>query len=71
VPVIAQNGAVGSSANVCANQTYTYNIPAIAGSTYVWTVTGGTIISGQGTNQITVQWDSGTEGAVYVVQTVP
>ncbi|PSJ74816.1 hypothetical protein C7N43_22070 [Sphingobacteriales bacterium UPWRP_1] len=70
-PVIAQNGTVASSANVCANETYTYTTPAIAGSTYVWTVTGGTILSGQGTSQISVQWNSGTAGNISVVQTVP
>lgn len=71
VPVIAQNGVVGSSANVCANQLYTYSTPAIDGSTYFWTVSGGNIVSGQGTNQITVEWDNGTEGTVSVEQEIP
>ncbi len=35
-----------------------YNYTAVAGATsYVWSVTGGTIQSGQGTNQIAVIWD--------------
>lgn len=71
MPTIAQNGAVGSSANVCANQTYTYSTPAIAGSTYVWTVTGGNITAGQGTPQIAVQWNNGVAGTVSVVRSVP
>ncbi|OWY21978.1 hypothetical protein C7N43_06050 [Sphingobacteriales bacterium UPWRP_1] len=70
-PAIAQNGVTGSFANVCANQTYTYSTPAITGSTYNWTVTGGTIISGQGTNTITVQWNNDTAGTVQVQQSIP
>lgn len=57
--------------NVCNNQTQTYSVPALAGSTYNWTVTGGIITSGQGTHQITVQWNNGTAGTVNVVQTAP
>lgn len=34
-------------------------------STYEWEVTGGTITSGQGTNQIIVEW--GTDAAIYCV----
>ncbi|OWY24839.1 hypothetical protein C7N43_27915 [Sphingobacteriales bacterium UPWRP_1] len=64
-PVISGNNMA------CANQTYTYSTPAITGSTYNWTVTGGTIISGQGTNTITVQWNNGTAGTVQVQQNVP
>ena len=68
IPIIIQNGNSGSAANVCANQTYTYSTAAINGSTYNWTVTGGTITNGQGTAQITVQWNNGVVGTVSVVQ---
>lgn len=60
----------GSNA-ACSNGTQTYLVPAIAGSTYNWTVLGGTILLGQGTNQITVQWNNGTEGTVNIEQTIP
>ena len=62
---------ISGSSTCCINSQQTYSVPNIAGSTYNWTVTGGTIISGQGTNQITVQWDNGTVGTVNVVQVVP
>ena len=56
----------GSSA-ACTAGTGIYSIPnPTAGSTIVWTVTGGTILSGQGTAQITVQWNNGTAGTVDV-----
>ncbi|MBK8442203.1 MAG: FAD-dependent oxidoreductase [Sphingobacteriales bacterium] len=57
--------------NICANNGAIYSIPAVAGTSYNWTVTGGTIVSGQGTHQITVQWNSSTVGTVSVEQTAP
>lgn len=71
MPTIAQNGTIASSAIVCANQTYTYSTPNIAGSTYNWTAIGGTITNGQGTHTISVQWGDGVAGAVSVEQSVP
>ena len=60
VPSITGN----ASAHVSTPETYT----ATSGlASYVWTVVGGTIQSGQGTNEITVLWDGGiTEGVVTV-----
>ncbi len=43
---------------VSPKQTVTYSIPATVGMEYFWVVTGGTIISGQGTNSIEVLWDT-------------
>ena len=67
---LAANAVVGNS-SVCNNSLQTYSIAPILGSTYNWTVTSGNIVSGQGTNQITVQWGNGTTGTVNVVQTPP
>ena len=58
--------------DACQNGIQTFNVVAgAAGTTYNWTVTGGTIIAGQGTNQITVQWSNNTAGTVSVLQTNP
>jgi hypothetical protein len=57
----------GSQA-VCSGATNIYTVPAITGTTYEWVVTGGTIVSGQGTNQITVQWSNATGGTVQITQ---
>lgn len=48
--------AVSGPTLVCGGQTgVTYNVPAVSGATYTWTVpAGATITSGQGTNSITV-----------------
>ncbi len=40
-----------------------YSVPTVAGMTYNWSVTNGTIASGQGTAQITVNW-AGANGIV-------
>ena len=61
---------ISGSNNVCNNAVWSYSVPNLLGSTYTWTVTGGTITNGQGTNQITVQWANGVAGTVGVVQTV-
>lgn len=62
-PLLLPN-IVGDNA-VCTAQTETYTAPA-GGTTYTWTVSNGTILSGQGTNSITVSWSSGAIGAVGV-----
>jgi hypothetical protein len=50
--------------------TETYTTPNVAGNTYLWVVTGGTITSGQGTNTITVTWTTAGAGSVSVTETV-
>ncbi|MBK8473096.1 MAG: hypothetical protein IPL33_13570 [Sphingobacteriales bacterium] len=62
---------ITGTALACNNQLQTYSVEAIAGSTYVWTVTGGTILNGQGTHQIVVQWSNETLGTVNILQTTP
>ena len=44
-------------------------MPAVGGDTYNWTVVGGTITAGTGTNSITVTWNTAGAGSVSVVQT--
>jgi len=54
---------------VCRNSTLDYSTPAFAGNTYVWAVTGGTLMSGQGTPTISVQWGNGPTGTVDLEET--
>lgn len=63
--------AIEGTTTSCLGQTHTYSVSPIEGSTYNWTVEEGIIISGQGTNQITVQWNNATVGVVSVAQIVP
>lgn len=63
--------AISGTASVCQTNMYNYSVPAIAGTVYDWSVSGdGTILSGQGSNQISVQWNSGAAGTVSVIQSV-
>jgi len=66
----APTSAIVGSTTVCTNQTnVTYSVTNTIGSTYAWTVVDGSIISGQGTNLITVNWGAtGTTGNVEVVE---
>lgn len=47
---------ISGDATVLANSTKTYTVSNIPTAIYNWTVTNGTITSGQGTNTITVSW---------------
>jgi hypothetical protein len=47
-----------------------YSIPATT-NTVVWTVTGGEIVSGAGTNEIHVNWGASGNGIVSVMETSP
>lgn len=62
-PIITGNSAV------CENGANSYSVPLLPGATYQWEVVGGAILTGQGTNIITVQWNNGTTGSVNVIQT--
>jgi hypothetical protein len=54
---------------VCEGDTEAYEVTLNVGNTYNWTVVGGTIDSGQGTNQIFVIWDTPGPGSVQVEET--
>lgn len=50
--------------------TSTYLTTNVAGHTYTWVVTGGTIVTGQGTSSITVNWTTPGAGSVNVTETI-
>lgn len=57
---------VAGPSEVCRNSIATYSSALNVGSTYVWAVTGGVVQSGQGTEQIAVQWGGASGGTVEV-----
>jgi uncharacterized delta-60 repeat protein len=61
--------SVSGFAIVCKNWNAVYETAAHTGSTYVWTVTGGTIVSGAGTASLTVNWNTTGTGTLKVVET--
>jgi len=56
-----------TDANVCLSETGVIYTSQSGFDSYTWTVTGGTIASGQGTNSITVDWGTGPSGTVNLV----
>ncbi|MDX9812770.1 MAG: hypothetical protein RBU28_10300 [Bacteroidales bacterium] len=65
-PVITGSNMVCQSID---GSTEIYSTPDVAGSTFAWTVVGGTF-SGQGSNQIAVTWTTPGTGSVSVTETV-
>jgi gliding motility-associated-like protein len=68
-PAVTRVDAIPGN-DFCAKNTYQFSTPAQAGTSYQWEVNGGTIIAGQGTNQISVTWGTGLAGDVQVTQQV-
>lgn len=65
-PVILSDSAI------CSTETNAiYEVSSVGNYTYNWSAPGGTISSGQGTNQITVNWNGNTTGIVEVIITDP
>ena len=42
---------------ICSGEITNYWIPDFGGTNFIWTVSNGFILQGQGTNQITVEWE--------------
>ena len=60
---------ITGSTLVCSDQEFEYEVINTIGSTYDWTVTGGEIINGTGTNQITVLWGVPGAGTIELTET--
>jgi bilirubin oxidase len=65
--------SISGTTVTCGGTVVSYTTPPVdsCGVTYTWTVTGGTILNGQGSNQISVQWNNGATGTVTVEQVAP
>ena len=62
---------ISGPATVCASDAGdVYSTVNVVGNSYSWTVSGGTITAGAGTNSITVTWGSGASGTVQLTETV-
>ena len=62
--------AISGRTSVAAGTTgESYTVDNTTGYTYAWTVSGGTIASGDGTNTITVDWGATGSGSVSVIAT--
>lgn len=59
-------GAISAPAAFGCGSSATFSVPFQSGVTYNWSTTNGSVISGQGTNAVTIAWGSGS-GTVSVV----
>ncbi len=69
VDSVPATSAINGNNTVCAydlGSTYFVTPP---GGNYTWTVTGGVITSGQGTDVISIDWDSAGSGMITVIDT--
>ena len=60
--------AIAGPDTVCSGTSANYSVTNNTGSTYSWTVTGGSITSGNGTSNISVNWGSAGTGTVSVTE---
>lgn len=61
---------IDGNALVCANsQQAVYTAPPVEGDAYEWMVTGGEIVAGAGTNEISVNWGGNGQGMLSLMQT--
>jgi hypothetical protein len=56
---------------VCDDQVETYSVNDTEGHSYVWEVTGGNIIEGEGTSTITIEWGAPGDGTVNMEESTP
>jgi len=66
---VVTTGSITGNELVNESDVTPYTVDQSIGSIYNWTVSGGTILSGQGTDSINVQWGSPGSGAVSVIET--
>ena len=59
---------IGDTSGVDPLQQYVYLVSQNTGSTYSWNVTNGVIVSGQGTNVVTVMWSQASNGQLTVTE---
>ncbi len=56
IPIISPTVGINGLTMVCENDVATYTVPKWLSVDYNWQVTGGAILSGQGTNTVVIQW---------------
>ena len=66
VPLITPTNQIEGASTVCAGTQERYWVSNMPGSSYTWTVSGGSIVTGQNTNEIVVNWSS-SGGSISVV----
>ena len=66
VPIIPLTTDITGPIVVCENSTEVYTLPKWMTTTYQWDVTGGVVLSGDGSHQATIQWGPAGVGTIHV-----
>jgi hypothetical protein len=66
IPATSVSGAISG----CPGDMVTYSTTANSGNSYTWDITGGTITSGQGSNEVQVTWNTTGTNSISVIETV-
>ena len=64
---VPQTSAISGDLSICVSDTGSFNVVSTAGSTYQWSISGGSILSGNGSSSVTGIW-SGSGTATVTVQ---
>ena len=63
--------AIAGLASVCAGATGSvYSTANVAGHNYLWTISGGSLTAGAGTNSVTVNWGAGASGILNLSESI-
>ncbi|WP_168171967.1 YCF48-related protein [Algoriphagus sp. A40] len=52
----SSNLQIEGDGTVCTDNTYTYSLPSVEGTSYTWEVNGGELVKGQGTPEVEIKW---------------
>lgn len=66
IPIISDNAKINGQTIACKGSNEMYSIQKYNATDYQWTVLGGSITAGQGSNTIIVTWLSGDQGTINV-----
>ncbi len=66
VPIISTVESIDGETIVCAQSKEEYTLPKWNGTIYNWTVTGGMVVSGQGSHDVVIMWGNGPTGTIHV-----
>ena len=69
LPVPQVSSIIGDTVGIVPLQQYTYVVSQVVGQTYSWTAINGAIVSGQGTNIVSVLWNQTNTGTLSVTTT--
>lgn len=66
---VPQTSAITGNLTICVSDTGSFSVTPTAGSTYQWSIAGGTILSGNGTSSTTGSWTGSGTATVTVTET--